>query len=244
MEERTMNKIPMKEIWEKLRAPFPQGEIKKHPATGRAYIPVESIEKRLNETVGMGNWDFLVDPPQVCRFGESGRESCIVSGRLILYDDKRIPIVRSTCGAADLIYPKDGTNPTSVANAVDSAVQDVFKRCAKRFGIARLERKEKESSGQKTQPQEKVMKVTILEPFHALPKGGAKVRVSYSGQTYELVFWQKTWEMLQKRFADRFQIGKKLNEMTFVGVLKEYRGEMQMEFLRFPDAGGQKAGVA
>ena len=77
MEERTMNKIPMKEIWEKLKAPFPQGEIKRHPSTGRAYIPVESIEKRLNETVGMGNWDFLVDSPQICRFGESGRESCI-----------------------------------------------------------------------------------------------------------------------------------------------------------------------
>lgn len=52
MEERTMNEIPMKEIWEKLRAPFTQ----------------------------MGNRDFLVDPPQICRFGESGRESCIVSG--------------------------------------------------------------------------------------------------------------------------------------------------------------------
>ena len=204
MEERTMNTIPMKEIWEKLRAPFPPGEIKRHPSTGRAYIPVESIEKRLNETIGVGNWDFLVDPPQICRFGEGGRESCIVSGRLILYDDRRIPVVRSTCGAADLIYPKDGTYPTSVANAVDSAVQDVFKRCAKRFGIARLG--EKESPRQRSQPQEKVMKVTILEPFQALPKGGAKARVSYSGHTYELVFWQKPWEMLQKRFVARFQI--------------------------------------
>lgn len=242
MEERTMNKIPMKGIWEKLRAPFPPGEIKRHPSTGRAYIPVESIEKRLNETVGMGNWDFLVDPPQICRFGEGGRESCIVSGRLILYDDRRIPVVRSTCGAADLIYPKDGKYPTSVANAVDSAVQDVFKRCAKRFGIARLG--EKESPRQRARPQEKVMKVTVLEPFQALPKGGAKARVSYSGHTYELVFWQKQWEMLQKRYAGRFQVGKKLNEMTFVGAIKEYLGEMQMEFLRFPDAGGQKAGVA
>ena len=88
----------------------------------------------------MGNWNFFTDPPQICRFGIENHESCVVSGRLVLYDDNRIPIVRSTCGATDIIYPRDSDRPTSVANALDSAVQDVFKRCAKRFGIARKEK--------------------------------------------------------------------------------------------------------
>lgn len=161
-----------------------------------------------------------------------------------MYDDDRVPIVRSTCGASDVIYPKDSKRPTSVANALDSAVQDVFKRCAKRFGIAKKKNADHVNRGKPQTNAEKLMKVTFLEPFRALPQGGAKARVSYDGQTLEMVIWIRQWEMLQKKFGDRFKIGGKLNEITFLGVEKVYRGTKQLEFIRFSDSGGNGKGAA
>lgn len=108
LKERTVNGMPIREVWEKLQAEFPSDAVKKHPSTGMAYIPVEKIEERLNNVVGMGNWDFeLIAPVQVYSFGSDGFESCIASGKLSIYDDERVPIVRSTSGAADVIYPKN-----------------------------------------------------------------------------------------------------------------------------------------
>lgn len=146
--------------------------------------------------------------------------------------------MRSTSGAADVIYPKESTRPTSVANSVDSAVQDVFKRCAKRFGIGM---KGKASTGSRQpgrEPQkEVVVKVTVMEPFKALPKGGVKAKVCCDGETLELFIWKKQWDDLQKAYGEKFQIGQKLNEMTFRGIRKEYRGSMQLEFVSFDKKG-------
>lgn len=237
MKERTVNGMPIREVWEKLQAEFPLDVIKRHPTTKMEYIPVEKIEERLNEVVGMENWDFeLIAPVQVCRLGADGYESCIASGKLCIYDDEHIPIVRSTSGAADVIYPKDSSRPTSVANAVDSAVQDVFKRCAKRFGIGRKEKAVSRHNNQDV-PRECVMTVLLMEPFRALPKGGAKVKVSYEGKTLELVIWKKQWSELQEEYGDRFKIGGKINEMTFRGIQKEYRGNVQLEFVSFDRKG-------
>lgn len=245
MKERTMNGIPIQEVWKKLGAEFPPQDIQEHPSTHKQYVSVEKIEERLNEVVGMENWNFFADPPQICRLGTDGHESCVVSGRLILYDDDRVPIVRSTCGASDVIYPKDSGRPTSVANALDSAVQDVFKRCAKRFGIAKKEKNADHGGSRKPQTApEKMMKVIFLEPFRALPSGGAKARVLYGEQKLEMVIWARQWEMLQKKYSDRFQIGGKLNEITFVGAEKIYRGTLQLEFIRFAEKDRNGRGAA
>ena len=238
MKERTINGIPIKEVWEKLRAEFPPEDVKRHPSTRMEYVPAEKIEERLNAVVGMENWNFFADPPQLCRFGPQDFESCVVSGRLVLYDDDRVPIVRSTCGASDVIYPKDSERPTSVANAFDSAVQDVFKRCAKRFGIAKREKNAGHADNRQSGTvEEKLMKVTFLEPFQALPRGGAKAKVSYGEKAVEIVIWTKQWEMLQKKYGGSFKIGGKLNEITFIGQEKSYRGTCQLEFRRLPDNG-------
>lgn len=243
MKQKTVNGIPIQEVWKRLQEEFPPSDIRRHPVTHKEYVPVEKVEERLNEVIGMENWSFIADKPQICTFGNSEHESCIVSGRLILYDDDHIPIIRSTGGASDIIYPKDSERPTSVANVVDSAVQDVFKRCAKRFGIARLEKEEdSKSAGRCYSAQEKLMKVLVLEPFKALPRGGAKVTVSCENQTLELVFWSNKWKMLQERYGNRFRIGGKINEIRFYGVEKEYRGIPQIEFIRFPENEG--SGVA
>lgn len=245
MKERTINGISIREVWKRLQAEFSPEDIRTHPSTRMEYVTVEKIEERLNSVVGMENWNFFTDRPQLCRFGKEGYESCVVSGKLVLYDDERIPIIRSTCGASDVIYPKDSDRPTSVANAFDSAVQDVFKRCAKRFGIARKEKNAgHEEGGRRQERQEVLMKVIVLEPFQALPRGGAKAKVAYGERSLELVIWSKQWETLRKQYGARFQIGQKLNEITFFGQEKEYRGTAQLEFIRLPDGSGKGKGAA
>lgn len=241
MKERTMNGIPIQEVWRRLQKEFPSTAVKRHPATREEYIPVNKIEERLNEVLGMENWSFVTDRPQICVFGADNHESCVVSGKLILYDDDRIPIIRSTCGGSDIIYPKESTRPTSVANTVDSAVRDVFKRCAKRFGIGWIKRPSSNGENDSGNTQrEKQMKVLVLEPFKALPRGGAKVTVSYEGKTMELVFWSVQWEKLRQEYGERFQIGSKINEITCFGVEKQYRGVPQIEFVRLPARGGNR----
>lgn len=231
MKERTVNGMPIREVWQKLQLDFPPDVVKKHPATKKEYVPVEKIEERLNEVVGMENWDFqLLSAVQICRLGPMNFECCIASGHLQIYDDDRVPIIRSTSGASDLIYPKDSDRPTSVANAVDSAVQDVFKRCAKRFGI---NRRKPADNVQKKEIQQILMKVVVLEPFKALPKGGVKVRVSYKGSEQELIIWKKKWEELKEKYGSKFQVGSKINEMTFYGLQIEYKGCKQIEFVSF-----------
>ena len=89
----------------------------------------------------------------------------------------------------------------------------------------------------KESPKEAVMKVMIMEPFKALPKGGAKAKVCFDGETLELFIWKKQWDDLQKAYSDKFQIGRKLNEMTFRGIRKEYNGNMQLEFVSFDRKG-------
>ena len=85
------------------------------------------------------------------------------------------------------------------------------------------------------------MDVLVLEPFKALPKGGAKVMVSRDGQTFEMVFWSNQWKQIQEKYGNRFQIGEKINKISFYGVEKEYRGAIQIEFVRFPDKEGSGA---
>ena len=70
MEERTVNGMPIREVWEKLQAEFPSDAVKKHPSTGMAYIPVEKIEERLNNVVGLGNWDFELIALSRCAVSE------------------------------------------------------------------------------------------------------------------------------------------------------------------------------
>lgn len=243
MKERTVNGIPIKEVWARLGAEFPESDVRNHPSTKQDYVPVEKIEERLNSVVGMENWNFITGEPQICRFGQSGHECCIVSGRLVLYDDERVPIVRSTCGGSDIVYPRESDRPASVANAVDSAVQDVFKRCAKRFGIAKKE-KDSNHAGKSGHVQEKLLKALVLEPFRALPKGGVKAKVSAGDRVYDLVIWSREWKELKERYGESFRVGAKINEISFYGVEKNYQGQMQFEFIRLAGSTQNRQGAA
>lgn len=232
---RTINGKNLDDILKELQADFPRKDIRTHGATQKLYIPVEKIKERLDTVLGIGNWDFVpISKPELWKLGPDSYESCVLTGKLVLYDDNRVPIERSAGGGADIIYPKGDTRPTSVANAVDSAVQDVFKRCARRFGIAKPDQglgTGTEGAGKKhDKPEPVLMEVTVLGTFQALTRGGARLSVRYQEESLTLMIWANQWKELQQSYGSIFQIGKKLNAIKFYGTIGSYQGRKQLEF--------------
>lgn len=229
--KRTINGEAFEEVIKKLRKDFLPTEIKKHRSTNRSYIPADTIEKRLNNVLGYGNWDFVLSEPRIWQIGPEKKESCTVEGRLIIYDDDRVPTVRSAPGAGDFIYPKESNFPTSVGNAVETAARDSLKRCAKRFGVGILNQEESIAPSD----TELFEKVQVLGPFLAMSKGGAKVSIAINDQPIDLVIWKDRWEKISQKHPNIFRVKNKINSLTFYGRKKEYKGNSQIEFIRFPE---------
>lgn len=242
MKERTLNGIPIQEVWKQLGAEFSGGDAERHPGAMQECVLAEKIERRLNSIVGMENWSFITGEPQICQLGKSGHESCIVSGKLVLYDDDRVPVVRSACGASDIVK-REEPDGYFAADAVESAVRCAFRRCAECFGIAKGENVP--SNADRTgSREEKLLKALVLEPFKALPKGGAKAKVSIAESIYELVIWDREWEELHGKYAKQFSIGAKINEINFFGVERDYNGQAQLEFVRLASNRQRGQGIA
>lgn len=196
---RTINGLDIKEILIKLAEKFPIEVWEKHKGTNFHYLPVSEIQQRLDTVVGIENYNFMVTEPQL--WSNNGKESCVIKGSLTIYDDDGRGIIKESPGAAFIIIEKTSQSPTSISNVVESAAQDAFKRCAKKFGI-KGEWKEKERDEQKE--GEMFVKLVIKTAFQALPKGGAKVDTEIG----ELVIWKKQWEMLQQ--YEQFRFGKQI----------------------------------
>lgn len=237
---RTINGESLADIFMKLQADFPKKDIRRHKYTRKLYIPVDTIKNRLDTVLGIENWEFVpTSKPELWKLGLDSYEACVLSGKLIFYDDDRLPIERCAGGGADIIYPKGDNRPTSVANAVDSAYQDVFKRCAKRFGIAKLyqgDDQNSETSGERQTQTAILMEVTVLDVFRALSRGGAQVQVRYQEESLRLVIWDRQWKELQNLYSNIFQIGKKLNSIKFMGKVGSYQGKKRLEFCQLAPA--------
>lgn len=246
---RTINGKNVAVIFKELQADFPSRDIRRHVSTKKLYVPVEKIKERLDTVLGVDNWEFvLLSKPELWKLGPDMYESCVLSGKLVIYDDNRVPIVRSAAGGADIIYPKGESRPTSVANAVDSAHQDVFKRCCKRFEIGKINQNPNGTAGledkkrQETVQESEYMEVTVLGVFQALSRGGAKVKVQYKEETLDLLIWAEPWEELKRSYKGNFEIGKKINKLRFVGKIGVYNGRKRIEFCELPPVDRKCAG--
>lgn len=246
---RTINGKNLDVVFKELQADFPSKDIRRHISTKKLYIPVEKMKERLDTVLGAENWEFVpLSKPELWKLGPDMYESCVLSGKLVFYDDNRVPIVRSAAGGADIIYPKGESRPTSVANAVDSAHQDVFKRCCKRFEIGKVNQNSNRTSGsedkkrQETVPESEYMEVTVLGVFQALSRGGAKVKVRYKEESLDLLIWADRWEELKHLYKGNFEIGKKINNFRFEGKIGVYNGRKRIEFCQLPPADRKCAG--
>lgn len=244
---RTINGKKLDDVFKELRTEFPSRAIRRHKSTQKLYIPVGYLRERLDTVLGVDNWEFVsMSKPELWKLGPNSYETCVLSGKLIFYDDDRVPIVRSAAGGADIIYPKGETRPTSVANAVDTAHQDVFKRCCRRFGIGNLIQNANQSADEEDEerdvPELMYMEVAVLGAFQALSRGGAKVQVQYMGESLDLLIWAKQWEELNRSYRGTFTIGNKINHLKFLGKMGTYKGKKRIEFCRLAPAENRSAG--
>ena len=108
----TVNGKSLDQVLSELKAPFPEEELKKNEKN-ETYIPVESLESRLNSVIGVLNYDTLVTYEGIQEV--LGRFVVVAKTILIIYDDERNVLIRkSALGGSNIIVVKDTGKPSSL----------------------------------------------------------------------------------------------------------------------------------
>lgn len=89
----TVNGKSLDQVLSELKAPFPEEELKKNEKN-ETYIPVESLESRLNSVIGVLNYDTLVTYEGIQEV--LGRFVVVAKTILIIYDDERNALIRKS----------------------------------------------------------------------------------------------------------------------------------------------------
>ena len=120
----TVNGKSLDQVLSELKAPFPEEELKKNEKN-ETYIPVESLESRLNSVIGVLNYDTLVTYEGIQEV--LGRFVVVAKTILIIYDDERNALIRkSALGGSNIIVVKDTGKPSSLKTDI-AAAQSVSK---------------------------------------------------------------------------------------------------------------------
>lgn len=232
METKRINGKDIKTIMIELEADFPDSEWKIQDYSNKPYLNVYTIEKRLNDVIGRENYDFILDTPKLWSIGE--KNIVIVKGTILLHCDDGSLIRKDAIGGSDITVSNKTGDAVGVPNTATSAGRDVFKRCAKMLGVGanREDIKGRNISGNNKQSDILLFhKLKITSPFKMFNKSSAQVE-SIQGT---IVIWEDIWEKLQK-LDSRFKVGEKINEMSFKGRKKPYKGKEQIHFLELVDS--------
>ena len=143
----TVNGKSLDQVLSELKAPFPEEELKKNEKN-ETYIPVESLESRLNSVIGVLNYDTLVTYEGIQEV--LGRFVVVAKTILIIYDDERNALIRkSALGGSNIIVVKDTGKPSSLKTDIAAAQSESFKNVCKllQIGISQI-RSGKQRRGQ------------------------------------------------------------------------------------------------
>lgn len=134
----TVNGKSLDQVLSELKAPFPEEELKKNEKN-ETYIPVESLESRLNSVIGVLNYDTLVTYEGIQEV--LGRFVVVAKTILIIYDDERNALIRkSALGGSNIIVVKDTGKPSSLKTDIAAAQSESFKNVCKllQIGISQI----------------------------------------------------------------------------------------------------------
>ena len=124
----TVNGKSLDQVLSELKAPFPEEELKKNEKN-ETYIPVESLESRLNSVIGVLNYDTLVTYEGIQEV--LGRFVVVAKTILIIYDDERNALIRkSALGGSNIIVVKDTGKPSSLKTDIAGAASSAEDRMA------------------------------------------------------------------------------------------------------------------
>lgn len=235
-----VNGKTLDEIEEALREPFPEDAFKRRDDNSNdLYLPIEQYEKRLNDVVGITNYDKLVSDLQCAEI--AGRQVFFVTATIRIYDDERnIVLTKSAVGGSNVAVGKDSGMALSLKQNVSSADSEAFKNCCKALSIGMEQTRKHNASGKWGSQKngnnaEALHHVRLLDNFSGNEKAhSVKVKDLKSGEELKLVIFQNQESSITKYVPmdEFFRLYVKGKELTLYGRTNMYRSEKQLIFLR------------
>lgn len=243
MEERTINGKSLVEIEQALKKPFVPDDFKTN-RYGYKYLPVDKYRSRMDEVIGIFNYDFITSEPIVSVVGT--RPHIAVTGRITIRDDKGNEVTtKAACGGAQVIMTNDKNEAVVFKNDCDSAAEDVFKRCCKSLGIAEAQLRQMRpaespnefNTADPTEPQE-LFRVKLKEAFSSLgPKGfGAMVDIIGENEPRKLIIWKAGQQEIEKfismeQFLKSYKAGKEFSLYGYKSTFTKKGGKSELQLI-------------
>ena len=222
---RTINGKSAGQIIEELSAPFKKEQFREN-YFGYFYLPVEAFRERMDEVVGIMNYDVITTAPEVVTVGT--RPQVLLRVSVTIRDDSgNVFVTKESPGGAAVIISNTTNEADSVKNDAESAAQDGFKRCCKLLGMAGKQLKEMRGSGSGTIPGSassetptELFKVTLLEEFQSLGKDGYAAQVVLEGgEEIKLVIWKDAQDKIEETLPmdDFLRLSKRGKQFCLYG---------------------------
>lgn len=240
---RTINKKSFDNIIKALAAPFDVNDFKPNKF-GFYYLPVEKYQQRMDEVVGILNYDFITSEPRTCIVGTKPHIS--LSGTITIRDDDgNVVTQKSACGGCPVIMKNADNEAAAYKNDLESATQDVFKRCCKRLGIAEAQLKQLRREGKGSSEDiggnaqtVSLYRVKLRESFSSLGKNGYSAMVDVEGEDEprKLVIWQSAIVEIEKyipiaKFINCYKANMEFSLYGTLNVWKPKNGSSELQLV-------------
>lgn len=233
----TVNGKSLDQVLSELKAPFPEEELKKNEKN-ETYIPVESLESRLN-SVNRG-FKHMILWLRMKVFQEVlGRFVVVAKTILIIYDDERNALIRkSALGGSNIIVVKDTGKPSSLKTDIAAAQSESFKNVCKllQIGISQI-RSGKQRRGQNGTKQRREEKNLYKIRFTSSLSAGNKCYKAdcvdiATEEKFLFVIFSGQYSKIEKyvefsKFVRTYREGK---ELAFYGRKDEFHGQRRIVF--------------
>ena len=212
---RTINGKDVGDILKGLSMPFDKGLFKSN-IYGHPYLPVEVYRGRLDEVVGIMNYDVATSTPEVVLVGT--RPQVLLKASISIRDDDgNVVVSKESPGGCPVIVDSANGEAVSVKNDAETAAHDAFKRCCKLLGIGDKQLKQlrdekrkvgdshKDTGQAKAAPAE-LFRITVKGQFEKLGRDGYAAMVAVEGgEDSKLVIWKDAQERIQEKIPmDKF----------------------------------------
>jgi hypothetical protein len=233
---KTINGKEYTQVLEELKEPFDSALIKILEVSKKPYLPIHVIKERMDQVLGVFGYDFTLSELQIVNSGDE--QSIIGIGNLQLRNDEgEVVAIRSSSGGCVITKLKQTSKPVKVSNDAESAANDIFKRCAKLFGVGSEQLREMRknpkiagSTSVKTSNDSILFSAKIITPFSTNSKNGYNATVEIEGAKKQLIIWQDIQEIIiQTVPMDSFvSLYKPGTTLKFYGKLNKYGATEQV----------------
>lgn len=254
----TINGKSYAEIGKLLKAPFDEATAKRRDDNNSVYFPVEVFKDRLDDVVGVMNYDYEVKSITRIESVGSGKKNIIEAQvALTIKNDDGIPVKRCEgVGATPMIIVSATGNEKNPNSDVIRAEQNAFKHlCQNVFGMGAAQLSEmndfgkgKRNNGNGNRPVESSN--ANAATLQGLPQGVVAEHLKITGnfvrrgehiygkaetkhcKSCDVVIFKKQQDAISKRMSlDTFIATYTVGkELTMYGTYGEYQGKVQFRF--------------